>query len=383
MEERHWCVDGIFNLIVLRYLARELVQGWLAISGVLLLIIVSGRFIKYLQQAATGELKPEFLFAIMGYRLPGFLEIILPLGLFLSILLAYGRMYVDSEMVVLEACGMSCGRLLGYTFVPAALIMIVVGVISCVLSPWGASHVERILNTQDAMTEFDTLTPGRFQSMSDGVRVTYAEGLSSDKSRMEGVFIAEHRSGEEDSKGLVTLLLADNGRIYPDPESGKRYLLLEDGYRYDLAAGQPESRLTQYETYGVQMQDPDVRPVTKENALSTEEIIGSRAPRLQAELQWRISLPLLIPIIVFMALPLARVNPRQGRFVKLLPGVLLYLIYLSLLIAGRGAIEDGNLPAEIGLWSIHGVFGLIALLMFFGPQIKVRMAAGKKEARQG
>ncbi|MCL6269052.1 LPS export ABC transporter permease LptF [Sansalvadorimonas sp. 2012CJ34-2] len=357
-------------MIVLRYLARELVQSWLAISGVLLLIIVSGRFIKYLQQAATGELKAEFLFAIMGYRLPGFLEIILPLGLFLSILLAYGRMYVDSEMVVLEACGMSRNRLLGYTFVPAFVIMIVVAVISCVLSPWGASHVERILNTQDAMTEFDTLTPGRFQSMNDGVRVTYTESLSSNKSRMEGVFIAEHRVGKEGEKGQVTLLLADGGRMYPDPESGKRYLLLENGYRYDLAAGQPESRLTQYDTYGIQMQDPEVRPVTKENALPTEQIFGSDQPRLVAEWQWRISLPLLIPVIVFMALPLARVNPRQGRFMKLLPGVLLYLVYLALLIASRGAVEDGKIPPEIGLWGVHAVFTVIALVMFFWPQIQ-------------
>ncbi|WP_281648019.1 LPS export ABC transporter permease LptF [Parendozoicomonas sp. Alg238-R29] len=363
-------------MIVLRYLSRELVQGWLAISGVLLLIIVSGRFIKYLQQAATGELKPEFLFAIMGYRLPGFLEIILPLGLFLSILLAYGRMYVDSEMVVLEACGMSRNRLLGYTLVPGLLIMLIVGFTSFVLSPWGADNVERILNQQDAMTEFDTLTPGRFQSMAGGGRVTYAEELNSDKSRMQNVFIAQQGQGKgEGSKGQLTVLLAGGGRIHFDEESGKRYLLLNDGYRYDIAAGQPEGRQTQYDTYGIQMQDKEARPVTKENTLPTSEIVGRSESRLQAELQWRISLPLLIPIIILMALPLARVNPRQGRFLKLLPGVLLYLFYLALLIAGRGAIEDGNLPPQIGLWGIHAFFGMLAVAMFFGPQVLMKIKA--------
>ena len=367
-------------MIVLRYLARELIQGWLAISGVLLLIVVSGRFIKYLQQAATGELKPEFLFAIMGYRLPGFLEIILPLGLFLSILLAYGRMYVDSEMVVLEACGMSRNRLLGYTMVPGIAIMLIVALISFVLSPWGAGNVERILNTQDAMTEFDTLTPGRFQSMENSGRVTYAESLSPDKSRMVQVFIADRsqqKSNKPEDEGRMTILLADSGRLQPDPETGKRYLLLNDGYRYDVAAGQPEGRLTQYDTYGIQMQSKDVRPVTKENTLTTRELLGSDQLRRQAELQWRISLPLLIPFIILMALPLARVNPRQGRFMKLLPGVLLYLVYLSILIAARGAIEDGNLPASIGLWGVHGVFGSISLLMFFGPQLLVKARAAK------
>ena len=366
-------------MIVHRYLSRELIQGWLAISGVLLLIIVSGRFIKYLQQAATGELKPEFLFAIMGYRLPGFLEIILPLGLFLSILLAYGRMYVDSEMVVLEACGMSRNRLLGYTLVPGFFIMLVVAYTSFVLSPWGAGNVERILNTQDAMTEFDTLTPGRFQSIDKGGRVTYAESLTPDKSRMENVFIAQQSQTEkgDDNRGKLTILLAAGGRIHLDEDSGKRYLLLNDGYRYDMTAGQPEGRLTQYETYGVQMQDKDVRPVTKENTLPTLDILGKDQPRLQAELQWRVSLPLLIPIVILMALPLARVNPRQGRFMKLLPGVLLYLFYLALLIAGRGAIEDGKIPASIGLWGVHALFGTMALGMFFGPQAWMKLKGAK------
>ena len=370
-------------MIVLRYLARELIQGWLAISGILLLIIVSGRFIKYLEQAATGDLRPEFLFAIMGYRLPGFLEIILPLGLFLAILLQFGRMYVDSEMVVLEACGMSRNRLLGYTLIPGIGVMAVVAMISFVLSPWGAGNVERILNTQDAMTAFDTLTPGRFQSI-DGSRVTYTEGLTPDKSMMKQVFIADLGDSKksEDNKGRITLLRADSGRIFPDPESGKRYLLLHDGYRYDVTAGQPEGRITQYDTYGIQMQDKEVRPVTKENTLPIRELTGSEDLHRQAELQWRISLPFLVPVIILMGLPLARVNPRQGRFMKLLPGLLMYLFYLALLMAARGAIEDGNLPANTGLWAVHGVFGMISVLMFFGPQVYGRLRAHQAGSTQ-
>src|SRR3546814_5551804 len=68
---------------------------------------ICGRFIKYLAQAASGALDPGSLFLIMGFRLPGFLQLILPLGLFLGILLAYGRLYLDSEMTVLSATGMS------------------------------------------------------------------------------------------------------------------------------------------------------------------------------------------------------------------------------------------------------------------------------------
>ena len=111
-------------MIVFRYLSREVLLTSSAVSAVLLVIIMSGRFIKYLAQAAQGILDPGVLLLIMGYRIPGFLQLILPLGLFLGILLAYGRLYLDSEMTVLTATGMSEQRLLAYTLTPALLIAV-------------------------------------------------------------------------------------------------------------------------------------------------------------------------------------------------------------------------------------------------------------------
>ena len=104
-------------------------------------------------------LDPGVLLLIMGFRLPGFLQLILPLGLFLGILLAYGRLY-ESEMTVLSATGMSQRRLLAYSMAPAALVAALVGWLSLGLAPQGIAEVDRILNQQDSLTEFDTLVPG-------------------------------------------------------------------------------------------------------------------------------------------------------------------------------------------------------------------------------
>src|SRR5690606_22123315 len=103
---------------------------------------------KYLASAAEGELAAGVLFAIMGYRFPGFLELILPLGLFIGILLAYGRMYLESEMTVLFACGVSERELLQKTLVGALPVMLVVGAMSLFISPWGMKQVEHIFNEQ-------------------------------------------------------------------------------------------------------------------------------------------------------------------------------------------------------------------------------------------
>src|SRR5690606_3035870 len=94
-----------------RYLARNVLLNTIGVAAVLMLVVVSSRFAKYLEVAATGKIDASVLFAIIGFRLPGFFELVLPLAFFLSILLAYGQLYVDSEMTVLHACGISQKRL--------------------------------------------------------------------------------------------------------------------------------------------------------------------------------------------------------------------------------------------------------------------------------
>lgn len=367
-------------MIVFRYLSREVLVTLSAVSAVLLVIIMSGRFIKYLAQAAQGVLDPSVLFLIMGYRMPGFLQLILPLGLFLGILLAYGRLYLDSEMTVLSATGMSNRRLLGYSMAPAAIVAVIVAWLSLGLAPQGVAEVAKIFNQQDAMTEFDTLVPGRFQAMKDGSRVTYTEGLSDDRGQLAGVFISEKRmqrqvEGEKPKQSGITVLVAEKGRQVIQAD-GSRYLILENGYRYDGNPGQADYRATQYDTHGVLLPKPSVSAeIGEREAVPTRELIGSDEPRYQAELQWRLSIPLLVFIVTLLAVPLARVNPRQGRFLKLLPAILLYMAYLALLIGARGQLDKGKIPMELGLWWVHALFLLIGAVLFLWQPMKLKLAS--------
>ena len=369
-------------MIVFRYLSREVLVTLSAVSAVLLVIIMSGRFIKYLAQAAQGALDPGVLFLIMGFRLPGFLQLILPLGLFLGILLAYGRLYLDSEMTVLTATGMSQQRLLVYSLAPALLVALLVAWLSLGLAPQGVAEQMRILNEQDALTEFDTLVPGRFQAMKDGSRVTYTEELSKDRGELAGVFISEKRFSREGGKERgITVLVAQSGRQEIQAD-GSRYLILENGYRYDGNPGQADYRAIQYDTYGVLLPKPAVSvEVSEREAMPTRELIGSDNARLQSELQWRLSLPLLVFVITLLAVPLSRVNPRQGRFLKLLPAILLYMTYLGLLIATRGALDKGKIPPELGLWWVHGVFLSIGLALLYWQSLRLKWA-GRQVARE-
>lgn len=350
-----------------------------AVSGVLLLIIMSGRFNKYLAQAASGQLSADFLFVIMGYRLPEFLELIIPLGLFIGILLAYGRLYIESEMTVLTACGVSQKNILIHTLAPATVVACIVALLGLVITPWGAKNVEKIFAKQDALTEFETLVPGRFQEQENVGRVTYTERLSEDRLQMGDVFISQQNEGL--GKRGITLLLAEDGIQHVEPQTGARYLILNKGYRYDGTPGQADFRITEYDAYGIKMPENKARKETdKVKAITTSELLGSKELSHQAELQWRLSLPVLVFIVVLLAVPLSKVNPRQGRYLKLLPAILTYLLYLALLIGAKGAIEDGKVHPSV-LWGVHAAFLLVAALIFaYEPlQQKRRQQAQQKQ----
>lgn len=349
--------------IIFRYLIRQVMISMVAVSGILLLVFMSGRFLKYLASAAEGKLSADVLALIMMYRFPGFLELILPLGLFIGILLAYGRMYLESEMTVLSACGISDQQLLTKTLLGSLPVMVTVGAMSLYVSPWGMKQVEYIFAEQAKATEFEMLAPGRFQNLLSGGRVTYTEDLSDDKRRLKGVFIAEYgRNGE----GL-SIITAEAGSQLIDQETGSRFLILEQGARFDGSPGTLDYKVTEFGAYGLKIQSGTARDVQLEDGVSTARLWESDDPEDRAMLHWRLSLPLIVPIVTLLAVRLSRVNPRQGRFFHLLPAMLVYITYLGLLIVARDALADGKVPEWVGMLWVHALFLLFGLWLQFGP----------------
>lgn len=354
-------------MIVFRYLAREVLVSASAVSGVLLLIILSGRFIKYLGYAAAGKMAPEVVWQMLLFRLPGFLDLILPLGLFLGILLAFGRLYLESEMVVLRACGMSQKRLVLYALGPATLIASLVGLLSLELAPLGAAQASKVYNSKDnPLVEFDTLVPGRFQPLPGGNRVTYTEGESGAGGELKQLFVSDS-TGD----GRPVVVLADRGSRY-DGANQQHFLVLKDGVRYEGVPGQADYRRIDFREYGVRLPSSgsESRQVEIEG-ISTPDLFGDDRPEARAQLHWRISLPLLALVVTLIAVPMSRTNPRQGRFAKLIPSILLYLLYLTLLGSARSEIENGASPLR--LWLVHGVFLAIALNLIFAGRFWRRL----------
>lgn len=363
-------------MIIFRYLSREVLISTLAVCLSLLLIFLSFRFVNLLASAAAGKYAVDVLFEMIAYRMPGFVQIILPLGFYIAVLLAYGRLYMDSEMVVLFACGVSQRQLLVMTWVPAAVIALMVAMFTFWLGPEGAERYAKIVEEQRNRSEFDVLNAGRFQTLG-GQSVTYVREIVDNHKRLNDVFIAR-----ESPTKAPAILLARSGEQVEHAEYGQRYLVLTDGYRYEGQPGTADFRITQFSSYG-QYMPPVVLAADytdDTDAKSTAQLWASDDRELRATLQWRIALPVMVFVIALLALPFSKTNSRQGRYFKMLPAILVFVFYYVFLTHVRALMAQGKWPILPGFWAVHGAFLLLGWLLLNWDRLTKRRVTGGKTA---
>ena len=358
-------------MIIFRYLARQTFQVMAAVTVIMLVLAMITRFLQYLGQAVEGEITSDILLLLMAYRLPEFLLVILPFSLFLGILLSYGRMYAENEMTVLSACGISQRHLVVLTLLSTSFLAIILGTLSLQVAPWGLRNTEQLMESQDELTELDLIVPGQFQDFADGLRTTYAESISSvgDDRQLNNTFVAWRRPDSGEGDVGLRISVAETARPIIDEASGRRFMLLENGYLYDGVPGQADYLVSQFQQQALLLPEQTrIETVVREKSLPTQQLWNSPLPEHQAELQWRFSTILLIPILSLIAVPLSRVAPRQGRFTKLVPATLLYAVYYVMLQLGMSMLAEGTIPLALGLWWVHAIFIVLGLYLLFGRQ---------------
>ncbi len=356
------------TLILFRYLTREVLLTMSAVAGVLLLVVMGGRFIRYFGKAAEGDFPVTVLGNLMLFHLPGFMELVLPLAFFLGILLAYGQLYMNSEITVMVACGVSPGKLLQITLLPSLLVALLVGLCSIWLTPWGSMLNEEVIQEQRSRLDASILAPGRFQNFGQG-RTAYISGFSRDGQQMQNVFVHQLGSRGEEVPNYVTR--AEQGHQEVRDETGSRFLVLESGDRFGVTPGEHQAEHLAFERYTIRLGvSGDRQELDAAEFQSTASLWQSGEPEAMAQWQWRMGVPLMVFVLGLIAQPLSRVNPRQGRFAKLLPAVFLYVAYLSLLLAAVDAVGNATLPAAIGVWPVHGAFLALGLGLLWRSQRK-------------
>ena len=375
-------------MIIFRYLSKQILQVMTAVTLILLVVGLTSRFIQYLGQAVAGELASDVLLLLMFYRLPDFFLVIVPLAFFLGILLVYGRMYAENEMVVLLGSGFSQRRLLALTFLTSITVIIFMAAISLSIAPWGARNTEQLKQNQEQLTEIDLIVAGQFQSFSDGGRITYAEraNIVPEVGRQLGnVFVAlsteSRQDDQSDTESETTpprILLAKNATPVVDAQTGARFMRLENVYQYDGTPGQGDFSIAQFDAQLILLpESTEFEEILEEESLATMELIGSNQAEHQAEFQWRLSIILLIPAITLIAVPMSQVDPRQGRYSKLISAAIIYATYFLLLQLTRDIVAEGELNAAVGLWWVHALFIAVGILLFRYPDLSRYLSLGR------
>ena len=338
-----------------RYLLREVIQTWVSVTGVLLLIMLTTRFARYLGEAAGGNLPSDAVFALLGLTSIHYLTVLVPVSLFLAVMLALGRLYKDSEMAALMACGVGYGRLLRPLMVLAGVSAVGLALLSMQGSPWAGRASEQVRHTAAREAEAAGFEPGRFRSVGD--TVFYADQVGNGGRDLRQVFI---QSREPDGRLSVSLAARADQRT--DRASGARHLVLYDGRRYSGTPGSAEIQQVQFDEHGVRVALAGGGEEQLRLASSpTLALFTSADPGAGAELQWRISVPLMGVLLVVLAVPLSRTSPRQGRYAKLVAAVLVYVVYSNLLGLSQVWLERAQIPSWVGLWWVHAGIAAFAL----------------------
>lgn len=338
---------------------RELARSFGATLVVILTIVLTMMLIRTIGQAASGAVSPQDVVLLLGYVSLGHLPTMMSLSLFIAIVVTLGRMYRDSEMTIWFASGVGLRRFVRPVLRTSWPALLVVGVLVVFVWPWGNRNSLELRDRYQQRGDLSRVTPGVFQSSSDGRRVFFVERESADGINARNVFILTRGDHGE------SVTSAKSGRL--EREGDDRVLVLERGQRNDIDSKSGEKTLSSFETYRVladerRVRDAESRPP---KAMATIELLRQPTPRNQGELVWRFGLLFGCANLLLLGIGLAATNPRRASNWNLLFALLTFVVYFNLINVSVSWVGNGRTTLPRALVALHGSALLLALAIIW------------------
>lgn len=345
--------------ILTRYLTGEILKSSAATVLILFIILMSNALGRVLSDIADGDVPQRALWPVLLGQSVNVFSLLLPVGFFLGIIFAFGRLYKDHEIVVMNACGM------GYRhfYRPVIILLIPLLGFSLYANLWLNAQMQRnaqeIVEREGDIHEFDQIRAGQFNQSDNGEHVFYMESISDDRLELNKVIISQ---GSAEQSAIET---AQRGRHRIDENSGDLFLVIGPGQRYEGTPGNSDYKIIEFEQHGILAEK---KKSLKKRQIDVEEktpiqLWNSKSLKDQVELHWRIAISVVMIILAMLAVPLSYIAPRQGRFGKVGYAFLVYLIYLNLMAFSRAQIEAEVIPLAINFWWIHFIFILLTIIL--------------------
>ncbi|EFX91290.1 permease [Actinobacillus ureae] len=347
-------------MILSRYLTKEIFKSQLAILFILLLMFFSQQLITVLNSAVSGKVPTDLVLSLLGLGMPALAQFMLPLSLFVALLLTLGRFYTESEITVMRACGIGQSLLTQVAFFLSIFTTALAVYNVFWLTPWAINKQSEMLAEAKSNPRFSALSAGQF--MTAGGYVLFIENINNEQNKLNDIYVFQP---DQQKKNRPSVVVAESGQLQGLP-NGDQILTLENSTRYEGTENTADFRISHFDNYQAYLgyQDVDSNEKLVQRA-DFNKLMTDSSNEAKAELQWRFALIFAVPLMALLAVPMSSVNPRQGRFAKVIPAVLLYLIYFLLQSSLKSSGASGKLDATLLMPLVSIAFFILAMVMNF------------------
>jgi len=331
---------------------REIFKPTAGICAVL--VFIFGCFIaaRYWADAAQGQIPGSEVVLLVFLRSAIALEVLLPTTLYFSVITAISRLYRDSEITAMFACGISMSRIVKSVFLLSLMVAVAATCLSLYIRPWAWNQFYALKSRAKASFDLTRMRSGVFYELWNGERVIFAEHVNRKKSRAEHIFIQDVR---EDSMQIIS---AEKASQYTERSTGVPVLILFNGSDYEFSKSEDRELIMQFESLKLFLEPRDVLQEQRVKAAPTMGLLHSEKPEDMAELQWRLVTPVSTVLLALLGLLLSCSPTRRGNFAKLPAAVLIFAAYYYISAIAKKWVAQGVIGPVPGVW-----WGQIVLLL--------------------
>ena len=363
MQTKLLSILKYLNSRIARYIRRNLVILFFAIFFILGLVIFGNRMVLTFQASFERGIPLQELMPLVSFNMIRDLTLILTLSLFLAIILSISQLYKNSEAIVMNSIGVSDKHFIVFIQPIVLLIFVIIFFLTTYTVPWAKQQKNIEEEESKNASEFSFITEGEFKEYKQGDIIFYAsESKTLDtvgEQNMEEIFIYAF------NKGKPVIVLASEAKKYTDSISNSIYLRLKNGVRYEGIPSDENIYINNFDLYDMEIVSGELQKsldiYTKIEGKSTLDLIKEGGLYANAELQWRLSQPVMVLILSVFGVFLGKTSPRGGKGVNLLIGIIVFMLYNNALLIAKSAIELSQINPVIGLWVVH----LLVLMFLF------------------
>jgi lipopolysaccharide export system permease protein len=349
---------------ITQYIFFEMLPSLFLGILVFIFILLMAQALRYTEFVLIHGVGLEVVGQIISYLSISFLPALLPMSLLFAVLITYGRLSNDSEIVAIKASGMSMWTIAA----PAVFLSIVVSIVSAQtsfhLAPWGNRQFEVLVSKVGQSKASVSIREGTF---SEGFfdKVVYANEVDSKSGELRSVFIYDETQGD-----LPLTIISKAGKIVQDPAAPNSVLIrLFDGAIH--RQGETHTKI-KFDSYDIQITDPITTDIREKSApsLTIDEISEAlkrpgvkeeqkRTLKAEFHKRWAISLVCIVFGLLGVALG-TNTNRRNQKSGGLILSLAVVVTYWILYVTCEGLARSGKVPPGIAIWTPNFLFLIFA-----------------------